>query len=257
MTTTTKQFQLDRVLTIGARPETVFSFFTDSTRWAAWWGAGSTIDPRPGGRVLVVHPGGVEASGEVLEIVPPERIVFSYGYASGNPVPPGASRVTIRLAAHADGTELHLTHEFDDEGARDQHVQGWRFQLSLFANAVASLVNADATIRVDGWFSAWHAADSVARRSVLERIVTPEIRFADKFSRTDGIDELDAHLDAARRFMPGIELKRNGIVRHCQGSVLSDWVAMKGEKQISHGTNLFQFNADGMIQSVTGFWAEA
>ena len=24
-------------------------YFTDNTRWAAWWGPGSTIDPRPGG----------------------------------------------------------------------------------------------------------------------------------------------------------------------------------------------------------------
>ena len=34
---------------IEADRETVFRYFTDSGRWAAWWGAGSTIDPRPGG----------------------------------------------------------------------------------------------------------------------------------------------------------------------------------------------------------------
>lgn len=256
MTTTTKQFQLDRILTIGAHPETVFSFFTDSARWAAWWGAGSTIDPRPGGRVFVLHPGGVEASGEVLELDPPERIVFSYGFASGNPIPPGSSRVTIRLAPHAEGTQLHLTHEFDDEGTRDQHVQGWRFQLSLFANAVANVVNEDAAARVDRWFSAWNQSDAAERKSELTQIAAADIRFCDKFSRTDGIDELDAHLDAARRFMPGVALNRNGRVRHCQGNVLADWVALKGDKQVSSGTNLFQFTADGEVRFVTGFWAD-
>ena len=39
-------YQLDRVITIAAPRETVFSFFTDNARWAAWWGPGSTIEPR-------------------------------------------------------------------------------------------------------------------------------------------------------------------------------------------------------------------
>jgi uncharacterized protein YndB with AHSA1/START domain len=41
-------YELKRVLVIQASRETVFRFFTDEARWAAWWGAGSTIDPRPG-----------------------------------------------------------------------------------------------------------------------------------------------------------------------------------------------------------------
>jgi uncharacterized protein YndB with AHSA1/START domain len=253
--TTAPAYTLDRILTIGARPDTVFSFFTDSARWASWWGAGSSIDPRPGGRVLVVHPGGVEASGVVIEIEPPHRIVFSYGFASGKPIPPGASRVSIRLAPHAEGTQIHLTHEFDDEGARGQHVQGWRYQLSLFANAVANLVNAGATASIDTWFSAWSDADSAARDRALVQIALPEVRFSDKYSRTDGVDELSTHLDAARRFMPGIRLERRGDVRHCQGSALADWVAVKDGNEISRGTNLFVFGPEGEIRSVTGFWA--
>jgi len=39
---------LEVTVHIEAQPETVFSYFTDSVRWAAWWGAGSTIDARPG-----------------------------------------------------------------------------------------------------------------------------------------------------------------------------------------------------------------
>jgi hypothetical protein len=33
--------------------------------------------------MLIRHPNGVEASGEVLEVLRPERIVFTYGYATG------------------------------------------------------------------------------------------------------------------------------------------------------------------------------
>ena len=89
--------QLDRTVVIGAPRETVFRFFTDEARWASWWGKGSTIDPRPGGNVLLVYPGGVQAAGEVVDIAPPERLVFTYGFVSGNPIPVGSSRVSIAL----------------------------------------------------------------------------------------------------------------------------------------------------------------
>lgn len=48
-------YRLDRTITIQAPRETVFRYFTESARWAAWWGAGSTIDPRPGGRMYIRH----------------------------------------------------------------------------------------------------------------------------------------------------------------------------------------------------------
>ena len=42
-----------------------------------------------------------------------------------------------RLDSHPAGALVQLTHEFADAAVRDHHVQGWRFQLSLFANAMA------------------------------------------------------------------------------------------------------------------------
>ena len=42
----------------------------------------------------------------MVEVAPPERIVFTYGYASGRPIPPGGSRVTIRLETEGRGTQL-------------------------------------------------------------------------------------------------------------------------------------------------------
>src|SRR2546421_3168306 len=129
--------RLDRSVFIGATPDTVFRFLTDPPRWAAWWGPGSTIDARPGGAVLIRYPGGIEASGEVVEVKPPERIVFTYGYASGKPIPPGSSKVTIRLERAGAGTRVHLTHELADLAARDEHIQGWRYPLSAFGNIVS------------------------------------------------------------------------------------------------------------------------
>jgi uncharacterized protein YndB with AHSA1/START domain len=247
-------YSLNRTVVIHAKPETVFRFFTDSARWASWWGAGSTIDARPGGKVYIRHPNGIESLGEVLEVSDPEWISFTYGFASGTPFPPGGSRVTIRLAPDAAGTRLHLLHEFAEAGPRDEHVQGWRFQLSLFANAVANEVYADAAESVDAWFDAWVVADERAREETLARIVTPQIRFRDRYSLLDGMADLMAHISAAQRFMPGIGLKRKGEVRHCQGTVLADWVAAGSDgKERMSGASVFAFNPDGRIDSVTGF----
>ena len=248
--------RLDRTLVIQARPETVFQFFTDTPQWAAWWGTGSTIDARPGGRMLIRHPNGVEVSGEVLELQAPERIVFTYGYASGQPIPLDGSRVTIRLDRHPNGTLLQLTHEFADVQPRDEHVQGWRFQLSLFANLIADTVSKGATALVDHWFATWSEPDAATRDTSLAAIAVPDVTFGDRFSCLAGASEVSAHLAAARRFMPGMRLERRGEIRHCQWHVLAGWVAIGSDGQErGRGTNLFVLNGDGQIASVTGFWA--
>ena len=255
MTALALAHRLDRTLVIQARRETVFQFFTDTPQWAAWWGAGSTIDPKPGGRMLIRHPNGVEVSGQVLEIQSPERIVFTYGYAGGEPIPADGSRVTIRLDRHPKGTLLQLTHEFADVQPRDEHVQGWRFQLSLFANLIADTVSNGATSLVDRWFATWSEADAAVRERTLASIAVPDLQFGDKFSCIEGADELSAHLVAAQRFMPGLRLERRGAIRHCQWHVLADWAAVGSDGQErGRGTNLFVLNGEGQIVSVMGFW---
>lgn len=245
---------LNRTIVIRALPETVFRYFTDPARWAAWWGAGSTIDAKPGGQVYIRHPNGIESRGEVLSVAAPERIVFSYGFVSGKPMPPGASRVTIQLEPDDDGTRLSLLHEFDDASTRDEHVQGWRFQLSLFSNAVSNEAFAQAAKKVDAWFASWSIADQTIRAATLAGIAVPDVTFCDGFSALAGMEDLVAHTGAAQRFMPGITLARKGDVRQCQGVVLADWTAVDSTSvERMSGTNVFVFQKDGKIQSATGF----
>lgn len=253
---TTQQLQrLDRTVTIQAPRQTVFRFFTDSARWASWWGAGSTIDATPGGKVLIRLPGGVEVSGEVLEVTSPDRIVFTYGYASGTPVPPGASTVTIRLEALAGGTRLHLGHTFSETAARDQHVQGWRYQLAVFANVVLDEANADAPAKVDAWFEMWSDADAAARERALNAVAAPDVVFRDRYSQLSGHADVLPHIAAAQHFMPGVALRRDGDIRHCQGTVLAEWIATGPDGQArGRGTNVFTIGADGRFTSVTGLW---
>ncbi|MEP6836370.1 MAG: SRPBCC domain-containing protein [Gemmatimonas sp.] len=249
----TLPFTLDRVVTIEAKCETVFGFFTDDARWAMWWGAGSTIDPRVGGNVYIRHPGNVEISGNITEISAPNCLVFTYGYLSGKPFGPDESRVTIRLEPDGTATRLSLTHEFAQEEARNNHVQGWRYQLALFGNVVADAQNINAANLADMWFATWAEPDADARRQQLSDIASADIRFRDRYSLNDGLDDLLAHITATQHYMPGIRMTRNGNTRHCQGTMLADWIAAgpDGTPKMM-GVNVFVLNGDGKISTVTG-----
>jgi hypothetical protein len=169
-------------------------------------------------------------------------------------MPPGSSRVTIRLNRDAAGTRLHLQHEFADSSARDQHVPGWRFQLSLFGNVVANEAHADAATRIDAWFDAWTVEDEQKRQAKFASIAGPQIEFRDRYSLLSGLQDLNAHAGAALRFMPGVSLRRKGDVRQCQGAALADWTAPDSEgKERMSGTSMFAFGPDGRIESVTSF----
>jgi uncharacterized protein YndB with AHSA1/START domain len=248
--------KLDRTILIHASRDIVFRYFTDDERWSSWWGAGSTIEPRPGGRVVIRYPGAVEATGEVVEVAVPERLVFTYGYTSGKPIPAGSSRVTIRLAEAPRGTRLDLVHELPDAAVRDAHVQGWRYQLSVFANLVADDLHRGADGIAAKWFEAWSETDATARRQLLESVANADVHMRDKYSCIDGVEELTEHIAGAQRFMPDMHIRQKGTARHCQGVLLVDWVAASktGEPKGS-GTNVFVLGPDNRIESVTGFWS--
>jgi uncharacterized protein YndB with AHSA1/START domain len=246
---------LERTVVIQSDREAVFRYFTDSERWAAWWGKGSSIDPRPGGRVFIRQIEGTEVTGEVVEITPPERLVFTYGFASGQPILPGGSVVTIRLEPGDGVTTLHLRHDFTEAAPRDAHEQGWRYQLAVFGNVVANEVHAGASGAVDAWFETWSEPDAARREALVARVATPSVSFRDRFSLTSGTVDLLAHLAGVHRFMPGMRIARKGAIRHCQGMVLADWIATDAEGQPrGAGTNAFLFRGNGRIESVTGFW---
>ncbi len=247
---------LERTIVIAATRETVFRYFTDSDRFAAWWGTGSRIEGRPGGAVHIRYPNGVIASGEVVELVQGERVVFTYGYEDpSKPIAPGGSRVTITLEDAPAGTRLHLRHEVADAGVRDQHVPGWRYQLAVFANVAAAEQNADLAAHVDRYFSLWSEPDAATRRAGLAALVADGVAFRDAFSCTSGLDDLCDHLAAIQMHMPGQRLRRAGDVRQCQGTAIVDWVAEgPDEHRRASGTNVFELAADGRIARVVGLW---
>jgi uncharacterized protein YndB with AHSA1/START domain len=249
-------FALDRTVVICARRATVFRFFTDSKRFAAWWGEGSSIDPRPGGKVRIVYPDGSIASGEVLELHEPSRVVFTYGYENpARPIAPGGSRVTITLEERDTGTLVALRHEVADASTRDQHVQGWRYQLALFANVVSREQLANAASTIDRYFLAWSEKDAAKRSDLVRETTTSAVVFRDAFGATEGQAELEAHVAASQVHMPGISLVREGEPRVCQGTGVVSWTARADDGAVrGRGDNVLDFAPDGRIARVVGLW---
>jgi len=250
-------YSLERHVMICAQRSTVFRYFTDSKRFADWWGAGSEIDAKPGGALKIVYPNGVIASGKVVEMLKNERIVFTYGYEDpSKPIPPGGSLVTVTLEDRPAGTWLTLKHDLADESTRDHHVPGWRYQLALFANVAAREQNANLAANVDRYFALWAERANEARRSTLAEIADDGVVFQDPYGCTTGCDDLSSHIAASQMHMPGLTMHRAGEPRHCQGAALADWEARKPDgTAVGRGTNLFVLAPDGRIARVVGFWS--
>jgi uncharacterized protein YndB with AHSA1/START domain len=115
---------------IAATPAVVYAYLTDSSRWARWQGASAEIGARPGGLFRMTMATGQTARGEFIELVPDQRVVFTWGWIDAPGVPPGSTVVEIDLIAEADGTLLRLTHRDLATDEMDSHRAGWLHYLS-------------------------------------------------------------------------------------------------------------------------------
>jgi len=127
---------------IAARPETVFSFFVDPARYQRWQGVEAEVDPRPGGIFRVAATGSSRTimRGEFVEIVPPERLVFTWGWEQfdglpdGMRVEPGASIVEVTFVPDGDETIVRIRHGgLPTEAALLFHSGGWNMTLDRIA----------------------------------------------------------------------------------------------------------------------------
>lgn len=118
-----------------ARPEKVWAAWTDPEKLIAWFcttkakpgSMRAELDVRVGGRYRIsfdMESGEYsEVGGAYREVVPNERLVFSWAWHS---TPERESLVTVSIRPDGTGSLMVFTHEqFFDEAARDNHNKGW------------------------------------------------------------------------------------------------------------------------------------
>ena len=117
---------VEREIAIAARPETIFSFFTDPVKLMRWKGINVAIDPRPGGLFRTDINGRNVVRGEYIEVTPFTRLVFTWGWENDPVVPPGSSTVEISLIPQGANTLLRLRHSgLPSDDQRKSHAEGW------------------------------------------------------------------------------------------------------------------------------------
>ena len=139
--TTSPSDTLEQSLYIGAPPETVWRFWVDPERLASWWGAALELDATPGGPFVVEINEEAVMVGEFLEVEPPERLVFTFGWkgrAPAGPLAPGSTRVEVLLEQEGDGTRLVLRHHDLPAVHTADHEDGWRHFLGVLAERAAA-----------------------------------------------------------------------------------------------------------------------
>lgn len=67
--------------------------------------------------------------GEYVEIEPPQRVVFTWGVAGQDSLPPGSTTVEIVLTADGPDTIVELFHHDLPAGEFDSHLAGWTAKL--------------------------------------------------------------------------------------------------------------------------------
>ncbi|MFL5909977.1 MAG: SRPBCC domain-containing protein [Mycobacteriales bacterium] len=123
---------------VEAQPETVFSYFTDPARYVQWMGGSATLDPAPGGAYRVGMRDGVQAAGEFVEVEPPHRLVFTWGWTHDLAVAPGSTRVVVTFHEEDGGTRVVLRHyDLPSDEQRDHHSSGWNLYLRRLTVRVA------------------------------------------------------------------------------------------------------------------------
>jgi len=123
---------------IAASPHTVFEFFTDPAKMVQWMGTEATLDPSPGGVCRVNPSGHLVMSGQFVEVDPPRRLVFSWGWETSLfETPPQSTVVEVSLEPDGDGTVVHLVHRRIRPEAVAFHRAGWDHYLPRLAQVAA------------------------------------------------------------------------------------------------------------------------
>jgi uncharacterized protein YndB with AHSA1/START domain len=120
-----KNEHLTKQIFIECSPQTLFSFFTDPDKMVRWIGRNVLLDPSIGGKYRIDINGLDIAVGGIKEIEPFEKIVWTWGWADSDIMPPGSSTVEFTLTPQDNGTLLTLHHYNLPSEKATSNNNGW------------------------------------------------------------------------------------------------------------------------------------
>jgi uncharacterized protein YndB with AHSA1/START domain len=125
-------------LRINATPDEVFPYLTDAALMVQWMGDWADLDAVAGG-AFVVDITGIPIRGRYVAVEPPHRVVFTWGAAGNDQLPPESTTVEITLRADGAETVLELVHRDLPPEELAQHGVGWVHFLERLALAASGV----------------------------------------------------------------------------------------------------------------------
>src|SRR4051794_4752614 len=123
-----------REIMIDAPPDAIWPYLAKAGKHVEWDGTAAEIEPWPGGLYRVLVAGQYQSEGAFVEVVPLEKMVFTFGWAEeGHPIPPGSTTVEITLHPEGTKTRVRLVHRGLPDDAVDAHGGGWGHYLERLA----------------------------------------------------------------------------------------------------------------------------
>jgi len=124
---------LKATVRIGATPAEVFPYFVDPVLMIQWIGEWADLCPEPGG-LFALDFAKTPVRGQYLEVEPPRRVVFTWGVAGKDSLPPGSTTVEVTLTEDGPDTVVQLVHHDLPTEEFDGHLKGWTSMLDLLAH---------------------------------------------------------------------------------------------------------------------------
>jgi uncharacterized protein YndB with AHSA1/START domain len=109
---------------IAADPDRVFDYFVQPELLVRWMGDRARLEARDGG-VFAVDINGVIIRGHFVRVERPRLIEIAWGEAGNDAMPPGSTRLVVRLTAGGEGTIVELEHHGLVPDEARKHAMGW------------------------------------------------------------------------------------------------------------------------------------
>ena len=121
---------------IQAEPERVFDYFVKPELLVRWMGDFARLEAKDGG-LFAVDINGVIIRGTFVRVERPHLVEIAWGEAGNDAMPPGSTRLVIRLSALERGTRVELTHSGLVPAESEKHGIGWPHFLERLSLAAA------------------------------------------------------------------------------------------------------------------------
>lgn len=121
---------------IAAAPDRVFDYFVDPELLVRWMGDFARLEARAGG-LFAVDINGVIIRGHYVRVERPSLLEIAWGEAGNEAMPPGATRLVVRLVPSGRGTRVELEHSGLSPGEAKKHAVGWPHFVERLAAAAS------------------------------------------------------------------------------------------------------------------------